>query len=260
MAATSAALCLGAAVLVWFAPRVAAASRLDQVDRAGRSGREGFRDLDTRLVRPGSEWLGSLRGTVARAPTIVAVGIGVLVAAAVGGGLGILLGCAAGVFTRRVLHGTAVSAAGQRSRRLAVDLPLATELLAACLAAGALPPQAAEAVAGAVNEPLAGELRRVVATLRLGGDPVRTWAGLTEGPLQSLGAAFVRSADTGAPLVNLLTELATELRSRERIAAEAEARRVAIRAAAPLGLCFLPAFVLIGLVPIVAGLVQSLSI
>jgi hypothetical protein len=35
------------------------------------------------------------------------------------------------------------------------------------------------------------------------------------------------------------------------------ARAVAVRAAAPLGLCFLPAFVLLGVVPTVLGLARG---
>ncbi len=37
------------------------------------------------------------------------------------------------------------------------------------------------------------------------------------------------------------------------------ARRVGVRAAVPLGLCLLPAFLLIGIVPVVAGLVSDLA-
>ena len=43
-----------------------------------------------------------------------------------------------------------------------------------------------------------------------------------------------------------------------RSEAEARARTVGVRAAAPLGLCLLPAFVLVGVVPLVAGTVASL--
>ncbi|MPZ96075.1 MAG: type II secretion system protein, partial [Propionibacteriales bacterium] len=37
-------------------------------------------------------------------------------------------------------------------------------------------------------------------------------------------------------------------------------RSVGVRAAAPLGLCFLPAFVLIGIVPAIAGAFAALDL
>jgi len=41
--------------------------------------------------------------------------------------------------------------------------------------------------------------------------------------------------------------------------AERVSGRVGVRAAVPLGLCLLPAFLLIGIVPVVAGLVADLA-
>ena len=45
---------------------------------------------------------------------------------------------------------------------------------------------------------------------------------------------------------------------RARAEVEDAARRVGVRAALPLGLCLLPAFLLIGIVPVVAGLMEAL--
>ncbi|MCW2792983.1 MAG: type secretion system protein, partial [Nocardioides sp.] len=41
---------------------------------------------------------------------------------------------------------------------------------------------------------------------------------------------------------------------------EDRARAVGVKAALPLGLCLLPAFVLIGIVPLVAGLLTTLAL
>jgi hypothetical protein len=49
----------------------------------------------------------------------------------------------------------------------------------------------------------------------------------------------------------VLERVAEDARDTARRAAEARARSLGARAAAPLGLCFLPAFVLVGVVPIV---------
>jgi hypothetical protein len=56
-----------------------------------------------------------------------------------------------------------------------------------------------------------------------------------------------------------LALLAGDLRRRRRAAAEQRARSVGVRAAAPLGLCFLPAFVLIGVVPSVVSAFAAMS-
>ena len=48
--------------------------------------------------------------------------------------------------------------------------------------------------------------------------------------------------------------LAVDLRAAARTATDAEVRRAGVRILAPLGLCFLPAFVCLGVVPLVIGL------
>ena len=52
--------------------------------------------------------------------------------------------------------------------------------------------------------------------------------------------------------------MAADVRAEYRSAAEQAARRVGVLAVAPLGLCFLPAFVLLGVVPVVVGLAGPL--
>jgi pilus assembly protein TadC len=189
------------------------------------------------------------------------VAIGTLVAAAIGGLVGAFCGIASGGMVLRALRRSANMVTTERRRQMSHTLPLATELLAACIASGAPPRLALAAVAEAVGGPLADELRRVVAALELGGDPVGSWLTLgTDDLLGPLGAEFSRSAESGAPLAGLLSDLALDMRAERRVAVESAARRVGIRAAAPLGLCFLPAFILLGLVPIVGGLVGTLRI
>jgi hypothetical protein len=50
-----------------------------------------------------------------------------------------------------------------------------------------------------------------------------------------------------------LERVARDARDGSRWEGEAKARAVGARAAAPLGLCFLPAFVLVAIVPIVVA-------
>ncbi|MCU1692975.1 MAG: hypothetical protein JWM64_2066, partial [Frankiales bacterium] len=55
-----------------------------------------------------------------------------------------------------------------------------------------------------------------------------------------------------------VARLAAEARASATARAEQRARRAGVLAVAPLGLCFLPAFVLLGVVPVVVGLAGPL--
>ena len=96
--------------------------------------------------------------------------------------------------------------------------------------------------------------------ITLGVDPEGAWRALETDPaLAPLGRTLARSARTGEPIADALERLGEELSARARGDTEDAARRVGVRAAVPLGLCLLPAFLLIGIVPVVAGLVTDLA-
>ena len=142
----------------------------------------------------------------------------------------------------------------RRRARIAADVPLAVDLLAACLRAGRPPQAAVGTVAKAIGGPLSDMLAGVGHRLGLGTDPVEAWAGLlTEPACASLARAVQRALRSGAPLARSLEHLADDSRQARRWAVEEQARAVESRAVVPLGLCFLPAFVLLGVVPTVAG-------
>lgn len=63
-----------------------------------------------------------------------------------------------------------------------------------------------------------------------------------------------RSACSGSALAQGVAELAEQSRQEAMHAATAAAERAGVLIAGPLGLCFLPAFILLGVVPVVAGL------
>ncbi len=203
-------------------------------------------------VRPGSRSAGRAVGPAGR----IAAGASVVLAALVLGGVAAagVAGAAFAVLDRR-LAGAQSRATRARRARIGADLPAAADLLAACLAAGSPPAEAAEAVADAVGGPAGESLRRVVALLRLGGDPVRCWQGLGAEPqLAALGRAIARAVESGTPLAPVVAAEAAQCRAGRRLAGEAALARVGVFATAPLGLCFLPAFVLIGVVPVVLSL------
>ncbi|MBQ6641085.1 MAG: type II secretion system F family protein, partial [Saccharopolyspora sp.] len=68
-----------------------------------------------------------------------------------------------------------------------------------------------------------------------------------------------RSARTGSALAEVADGLAAEARTAVADRAQAAAQRAGVWITAPLGLCFLPAFLCLGVVPVVAGMVQRLA-
>jgi len=60
--------------------------------------------------------------------------------------------------------------------------------------------------------------------------------------------------------VPAVERLADDLARAGRAATEDRARAVGVKAALPLGLCLLPAFVLIGIVPLVVALLTALDL
>jgi pilus assembly protein TadC len=139
--------------------------------------------------------------------------------------------------------------------RIAADLPVAVELVSACLASGAPPAASLAVVAGAVGGPLGLRLGRVAGALQLGADPASAWApfaATTE--LGPLARAMIRAYDSGAPRAATLDRTALDLRAQQRASAAEAAQAVAVKAVGPLGACFLPAFVLLGVVPTVWGI------
>jgi pilus assembly protein TadC len=91
--------------------------------------------------------------------------------------------------------------------------------------------------------------------LRLGADPADAWAGMAAvGEASLLSAAASRSARSGTRLADTLSRQADLLRAELQTKAVRRAHRVGAIALLPLGLCYLPAFVCLGIVPMVAGL------
>lgn len=183
---------------------------------------------------------------------------GVALALLVGGAAGVVAGLATAVVLDRVIRTLPAQGQEARNARLRSDLPLALDLLAGALAAGAPVSGAVEAVAAALPGPLGDELGAVATALRLGAGTSQAWARCeAQPPLRAVARAVVRGADSGAALAPLARQLAADQRVADRATAEAAARRVGVLVVAPLGACFLPAFLLLGVVPIVLSLAGS---
>ena len=138
-----------------------------------------------------------------------------------------------------------------------VDPAMVADVLAACLAAGAPPDRAAEAAAHALGAG-AGPLLEVVARSRLGDDPIQAWRSVG-GPLAAAAGVVARSIHQGSPAAPALHRLAAAQRTERSRTVRERARRAAVMALAPLAACHLPAFLLLGVVPVVIGLLTELA-
>ncbi|MFE5654894.1 type II secretion system F family protein [Streptomyces sp. NPDC056517] len=138
-------------------------------------------------------------------------------------------------------------------------LPLAADLLAACASAGAGPGEAAEAVGRSIGGPLGERLTRTAAELRLGGEPAEVWRRFGAIPGASgLARCMERAGSSGAPAAEAVARHAAALRSARARTAAAGARRAQVLISGPVGLCFLPAFLAVGVAPVVIGLATGL--
>ncbi|MBQ0848178.1 type II secretion system F family protein [Streptomyces sp. NPDC057620] len=179
----------------------------------------------------------------------------------VGGTAGVVVGLVAAFGMWRWQGGSASASASVEKFdvvRAARQLPLAADLLAACIAAGASPVMAARAVGEALEGPVGARLARGAAEIRLGGEPAEAWHALAALPgARGLARLLERAGESGVPAAVPVARVASEARAERGRAATARARRAGVLITAPVGLCFLPAFIAIGVLPVVLGLASG---
>lgn len=150
----------------------------------------------------------------------------------------------------------------RRRQRLAEQLPEVLGLLASALSAGS-PTRVAVAEVAAVSP---AESRTVLETvgshILVGRSEQQAWDDIAADPALapvwgSPARDLARNALSGAAVVEVLQVHAAEARAHHRSQIEKQARTVGIRSVLPMMTCFLPAFVLVGVVPIIAGLLSS---
>lgn len=146
--------------------------------------------------------------------------------------------------------------ARQRRQQLIMESPQALELLAACLAAGLPARRACEAVVQAFDGPVADDLGRVLAMLKLGVGEAAAWKSIHDHPQLGLAAQdLARSVESGTSMVQGLQHHAAAAREVRRGALQVRARSVGVRSVLPMMICFIPSFMLLGIVPAVVSAV-----
>ena len=140
-----------------------------------------------------------------------------------------------------------------------VDEALVLDLAAAALSAGASLPGAVQALGEALDE---RGLTVVGRALLLGAEWDEAWQAPDDAAWRErrtrLEGCLRPGWEDGASPTALLVGTAAALRAGRRAADEEAAERLAVRLVVPLGLCHLPAFVVLGIAPVVASVGTSM--
>lgn len=232
-------LCLACAVMLALRPPAGG-----RIDREPMEAREAVPDV----------------GWMHRWRWLLATSAGAGAYAFLGGPLGAVAAPVAAALTWTSIGRAEPTPVRRARERAARELPHVVRLLGLALDSGAPPAQALEIVADALPGPAADRLRPVAVRMRLGIDPAAGWAVLGQDPaLAPLGRTLARAHEGGLSVSAAVGRLADDLAREARADVERRARAVGVKAAAPLGLCLLPSFLLIGIVPLVGGLLTTLQ-
>jgi pilus assembly protein TadC len=133
------------------------------------------------------------------------------------------------------------------------------DLLALTLRGGAGLVEAIEAVAARVGGPLGMHLQTVAAARRWGVEDATAWGSIPS-PWRPAARALRMAATAGVPPADVLARAAVEVRRAEQQRLEVATAKLGVRIVLPLGLVFLPAFVLTTVVPIVLALAHQVLV
>jgi Flp pilus assembly protein TadB len=179
----------------------------------------------------------------------------------VSGPWGLVVGLAAAIAVWTWIGRVEPVTVRRRREAAARELPGLVQLFATALESGCDVADALRLACAALPGPAADLLAGVPGRLALGLAPETAWRRvLGDAELAPLGRAMVRAHRSGSSVTQEVLRLAEELDRRARLRVEERARTVGVKAAVPLGLCLLPAFLLLGVVPLVAALLASLSL
>lgn len=139
------------------------------------------------------------------------------------------------------------------------DPAMMLELIGAMLDAGSGLGRSLELIAAHAAPGLARPLGPVVSALAIGADWETAWRSSHSFPAQLLVLrdALGFAAMTGVPSSAILNAQAARLRREHFRAAERRAAALGVKLVIPLGLCSLPAFVCLGIVPVLLAMLPT---
>lgn len=141
------------------------------------------------------------------------------------------------------------------------EVAIVIDLVAGCLESGATLPDALDAASMTSTGALRDRCVATARSLRAGATGTEAWHGwLADPSLAGFARTAARTSQTGAAAAEDFRRTASRLRARHRARAQQRVRQASVWLVVPLGLCFLPAFVLVAVVPIVLGLFPALRV
>ena len=149
-----------------------------------------------------------------------------------------------------------------RARAVAAAYPDAVELVVLAVRAGHNGASALRAVAPHLHQSIAEAFDAVLARVDAGdrfADALAELPVLLMPEAATLADTFAAAERHGLPLAPVLERLADDARRQRRCRADALARQLPVRLAAPLVLCTLPSFVLLAVAPLLLAALSSLD-
>jgi len=190
--------------------------------------------------------------------TILGAGVGLALAWVFSSSLlSLAIGAVAGGFASRWL---ASNNQNDEKARAAVvrEFPMVLGFLASVVESGAPVRFAAQAVSEVCDAGNAACLHKVLAQCDVGFSDAEAWRTLEDDPVWGdVARELARCVDTGAAVGDVLRNAATRATKASAAIATTKARSVGVSSTLPLVACFLPAFLLVGVVPIVGGLISG---
>jgi tight adherence protein C len=151
----------------------------------------------------------------------------------------------------------------KQDRATVEAFPECIDLLIAALRAGYSPAQAinflGQHAPGVLRPHFIAAARRIDEGERFV-DAIRLLQSEIGAVSQSMCEVLISGDRLGIPVENLLFQLGNEARLNRRRRAETEARQLPIRLSLPLVMCILPSFVILIIVPTIAGTLSQLNI
>ena len=170
----------------------------------------------------------------------------------IGGIWGLAAGLAAAVVVAQRRTGTS----GDHDPFWGGAAPVTVALIAAAIRAGVPAPRAVGIAAATLDPAHAGGLQRVTDRWRYGLSALEIEL---DRPARLVAQTIEHTQDSGAAPAMALEHVMQDLAAEEALHAQEQARRVGVRAALPLGVCLLPAFLCLGVAPLVASLLSGLA-